>query len=73
MDGEAEVPFEASKYNDDRIGRCLDELFSSDRNSIQTEAVGEEIKVHELDIARNVRYNPTFNSHIHNQVKNSPA
>ena len=49
MDGEAEVPFEASKYNDDRIARCLDELFDSDRNSMQVEAAATAIKVHELE------------------------
>ena len=49
MDGEAELPFEASKYNDDRIARCLDELFDSDRNSMQAEAAATAIKVHELE------------------------
>jgi transposase len=49
MDGEAKVPFEASKYNDDRIGRCLDDLFDSDRDSMQAEAAAAAIKVHELE------------------------
>ena len=52
LDGEAEIPFEASKYNDDRIARCLDELFDSNRNSLQTEAVSAAIKVHEPYISR---------------------
>ena len=49
MDGEAELPFEASKYNDDRIVRCLDELFDSNRNSMQAETAAMAIKVHNLE------------------------
>ncbi len=49
MDGEAEVPFAASKYNDDRIGCCLDELFNSKRDSMQAEVSAMEIQVHKLE------------------------
>lgn len=49
LDGMAEEQTNASKYNDDRLGRCLDKLFETDRNSIMTELSGNAIKVHDLE------------------------
>ncbi len=48
-DGMAEKEVNASKYNDDRLGRCLDKLFGTDRNSIMTELSGNAIQVHNLE------------------------
>ena len=48
-DGMAEEEINASKYNDDRLGRCLDKLFGADRNSIMTELSGNAIRVHNLE------------------------
>lgn len=48
-DGMAEREVNASKYNDDRLGRCLDKLFETDRNSIMTELSGNAIQVHNLE------------------------
>ena len=48
-DGMAEEEINASKYNDDRLGRCLDKLFEADRNSIMTELSGNAIRVHSLE------------------------
>ena len=45
----AEEEINASKYNDDRLGRCLDKLFEADRNSIMTELSGNAIRVHSLE------------------------
>lgn len=49
LDGMAEEKVNASKYNDDRLGRCLDKLFETDRSSIMTELSGNAIKVHSLE------------------------
>ena len=49
LDGMAEEQINASKYNDDRLGRCLDKLFETDRNNIMTELSGNAIKVHDLE------------------------
>jgi len=49
LDGKAEHIDNAAKYNDDRLARCLDELFYADRHSLMTEASGSAIKVHELE------------------------
>ena len=49
LDGMAEEQTNASKYNDDRLGRCLDKLFETDRNSIMTELSGNAIRVHDLE------------------------
>ncbi len=49
MDGMAESVEHAGKYNDDRLGRCLDVLFNADRHSIMTQATSSAIKVYELE------------------------
>ncbi len=49
LDGMAEDQINAAKYNDDRLGRCLDKLFEIDRNSIMTELSGNAIHVHKLE------------------------
>jgi len=49
LDGMAEKEVNASKYNDDRLGRCLDKLFETDRNSIMTELSGNAIQAHSLE------------------------
>lgn len=52
LDGKAEDIENAGKYNDDRLARCLDALFCSDRHSLMTEASVSAIKVHELETKR---------------------
>lgn len=52
LDGKAENMEQASKYNDDRLGRCLQALFDSDRHSIMSEASISAIKVHDLEMKR---------------------
>ncbi len=49
LDGMAEEQTNASKYNDDRLGRNLDKLFNTDRNSMMTELSGNAINVHSLE------------------------
>jgi len=38
LDGKAEDKMIAGKYNDDRLGRCLESLFRVDRHSLMSEA-----------------------------------
>ncbi len=52
LDGKAEEVDNAAKYNDDRLARCLDELFYADRQNLMTEASVAAIKVHELETKR---------------------
>lgn len=52
LDGKAEEVDNAAKYNDDRLARCLDELFYADRHSLMAEASVSAIKVHELETKR---------------------
>ena len=52
LDGKAENIDNAAKYNDDRLARCLDELFYADRHTLMTEASVAAIKVHELETKR---------------------
>ncbi len=52
LDGKAEEGAQASKYNDDRLGRCLDALFHADRHSLITEASIAAINVHGLETDR---------------------
>ena len=52
LDGKAEEMVNAGKYNDDRLGRCLEALFRSDRHSLMTEASVSAIKVHDLITTR---------------------
>jgi len=47
-DGLNEEPVEASRFNDDRLGRTLSVLFDSDRHSLMTELSGNAIAVHKL-------------------------
>ncbi len=52
LDGKAEHMEKANKYNDDRLGRCLQALFSSDRHSFMSEASLAAIRVHDLETKR---------------------
>ena len=52
LDGKAEHMVKAGKYNDDRLGRCLDALFRSDRHSLMSEASVSAIKIHNLATTR---------------------
>jgi len=52
MDGKAENMDIANKYNDDRLGRCLQALFHSDRHSFMSDASIAAIKVHALETKR---------------------
>ncbi len=48
-DGMAEDGINASEYNDDQLGRCLDKLFRADRNSMLVELSGNAIRVYDLE------------------------
>ena len=48
LDGKAEDKMIAGKYNDDRLGRCLDALFLVDRHGLMSEASLSAIKIHNL-------------------------
>lgn len=50
-DGMAEEGINASQYNDDRLGRCLDKLFMADRNSLMAELSANAIRIHALETA----------------------
>ena len=52
LDGKAEDKMIAGKYNDDRLGRCLEALFRVDRRSLMTEASLSAIKIHDLITTR---------------------
>ncbi len=52
LDGKAEDIEKADKYNDDRLGRCLDALFYADRHSLMSAASIAAIKVHGLETKR---------------------
>ncbi len=48
-DGMAKTQDNASKYNDDRLGRSLDKLFKADRSSMLVELSANAVRVHDLD------------------------
>jgi len=48
MDGLAEERIDAAKYNDDRLGRCLDALYEAERANFMVELSGNAIGVHQL-------------------------
>lgn len=48
-DGMAEESVNASEYNDDQLGRCLNKLFGADRNSMMTELSAHAVRVHTLE------------------------
>ena len=52
LDSITEEAIEASKYNDDRLGRTLDALYEADRGSLLTEISHQAIEVHALETAR---------------------
>ncbi len=52
FDGISEPLNNATKYNDDRLGRTLDALFEADRQSMMMEMAASAIKVHELSVER---------------------
>jgi transposase len=49
-DGTAEDIVNASQYNDDQLGRSLDKLFKSDRNSLMAELSANAIRTHMLEL-----------------------
>lgn len=49
-DGIGEKPVEAKKFNDDRLGRCLDRLYNCNRNELMMELTANAIKAHHLEI-----------------------
>jgi len=48
-DGLSEEHIESAKYNDDRLGRCLDYLFNADRASFMAELSVNAIQRHKLE------------------------
>ena len=52
LDGKAEDMVNAAKYNDDRLGRCLDALFKADRQSLMSDTSVSAIKIHNLLMTR---------------------
>ena len=52
LDGITEEGIQASKYNDDRLGRTLDASYEADRGSLLTEISHRAIEVHALETAR---------------------
>ena len=52
LDGVTETRIEASKYNDDRLGRTLDKLFQADRGSLMAEVSQRAMQVHALEVQR---------------------
>lgn len=62
LDGVTEEPVEAAKYNDDRLGRSLDQLFAADRGSLQAALSAQAIRVHQLetDVIHNDSTSVTF-------------
>jgi transposase len=52
LDGKAEGIENAGKYNDDRLARCLDDLFEADRHGLMCEATISAILVHNLKTER---------------------
>jgi len=50
LDGIGEKRVDASKYNDDRLGRCLDRLFDADRSSCLAYLTATVIREHQLAI-----------------------
>ena len=52
LDGKAEDMVNAAKYNDDRLGRCLDALFRADRQSLMSDTSVSAIKIHNLLMTR---------------------
>jgi len=51
-DGLVEEPINAGDYNDDQLGKSLDKLFGSDRNSLMAELAVKAIQVYELETDR---------------------
>jgi len=49
MDGLGEEPLNASLYNDDQLGRCVDKLFDADRHTLMTELSANAVKVYALE------------------------
>ena len=50
LDGIAEGRNEAAKYNDDRLGRCLDLLFEANRSSFLLDLSANAIREHQLEV-----------------------
>jgi transposase len=50
LDGIAEGRSEAAKYNDDRLGRCLDLLFEANRSSFLLDLSANAIREHQLEV-----------------------
>lgn len=71
-DGLTEEKNIANKYNDDKLGRTLDELYEKDRATIMTEVSSNAIRVHELEtnVVRNDSTSITFTGAYDNQDEN---
>jgi len=68
-DGIGEQLQKASKYNDDRLGRCLDRLYECDRKSLMSELTANAVKAYnpETDIIHNDSTTITFKGRYENQ------
>jgi len=68
-DGITEETVNASKYNDDKLGRTLDALFEKDRATMMTEISSNAIRIHELEtnVVRNDSTSITFTGAYENQ------
>ena len=75
VDGITEEPLNATKYNDDRLGRSIDELYDKDRATMMTEISSNAIRVHELetDTVRNDSTSVTFTGAYENQTEDGPV
>ena len=70
LDGIAEKPQEAAKYNDDCLGRNLDRLYKCDRNALMLDLAANAIKAHQLEINKihNDSTTITFKGRYENQA-----
>lgn len=68
-DGMAEKDIYAAQYNDDRLGRNLDKLFKSDRNSMLAELSANAIRLHNLQT--NAIHNDSTSVTFTGEYKNS--
>ena len=58
VDGLGEEPAHAKRFNDDCLGRALDDLFDVDRGSLGAELSAHAIRVHDLETS-NIHYDTT--------------
>jgi len=69
LDGIGEKTQEASKYNDDCLGRNLDRLYKCNRNELMLDLAADAIKAHQLEINKihNDSTTVTFKGRYENQ------